>query len=331
MRWLWFLICAVLGLALLACGLLVPMHLRAVDAGVLERAGRSGPVVARTRAGRWRANRNWARPECSCRRRGWREFPGWDRLGETITNLARQNPAALAWGDDARVKNLFAGNAQPPDGDTQPFTDFIVRRGKPRRGAGASERFAGSGGPGIVAQPFADQNTVLFPPSSSASGQAFDAAVCIGGLLLDGNHLTAGLARGISTIWRAGQSRRRFRTAGASADGFHVAGRAVQLGPAHGVCRANSGRRNAASAGRAGPQRRTTIARPVCRGATFGQTGGGGRLSRASSATPACRTSARVCVMARAAWANWCSATSAFTDPDWERRVTAYRSVRRFF
>jgi len=45
MRWLCFLICAALGLALLACGLLVPMHLRAVDAGVLERAGRNGPAL----------------------------------------------------------------------------------------------------------------------------------------------------------------------------------------------------------------------------------------------------------------------------------------------
>jgi hypothetical protein len=45
MRWLWFLICAGLGLALLAGGLLVPMHLRAVDAGILARAGRNGPAL----------------------------------------------------------------------------------------------------------------------------------------------------------------------------------------------------------------------------------------------------------------------------------------------
>ncbi len=37
MRWLCFLFCAALGLALLACGLLVPMHLRAVDAGILAK------------------------------------------------------------------------------------------------------------------------------------------------------------------------------------------------------------------------------------------------------------------------------------------------------
>ena len=42
-------------------------------------------------------------------------------------------------------------------------------------------------------------NTVLFPPSSSASGQAFDVAVAICGLLADGNHLTPGLSSVILT------------------------------------------------------------------------------------------------------------------------------------
>ena len=36
-------------------------------------------------------------------------------------------------------------------------------------------------------------NTVLFPASASASGQAFDAAVSVCGLLLAGDHLTPGL------------------------------------------------------------------------------------------------------------------------------------------
>jgi hypothetical protein len=40
-------------------------------------------------------------------------------------------------------------------------------------------------------------NTVLFPPSSSASGQAFDVAIAICGLLLDGSHLRPGLSDAI--------------------------------------------------------------------------------------------------------------------------------------
>jgi hypothetical protein len=44
-RWVWFSLCAILGLLMLVCGLLVPMHLRAVDAGVIERAGRNTPSL----------------------------------------------------------------------------------------------------------------------------------------------------------------------------------------------------------------------------------------------------------------------------------------------
>ncbi|MGA2684145.1 MAG: hypothetical protein ABSF51_03745 [Verrucomicrobiota bacterium] len=198
MRWLWFSICAILGLALLACGLLVPMHLRAVDAGVLEQAGRSGPMLleeGRTLAGEQKLGTALMLMQAA----RLAEFPGWDRLGDTITNLAQQNPAALAWGDDARVKNLFAGNAQPPAGSAQPFTDFIIRQ---ENREAALTQLRDSPVPAVqeLLRSRSLNNTALFPPSSSASGQAFDAAVCIGGLLLDNNHLTASLRREIDNL-----------------------------------------------------------------------------------------------------------------------------------
>jgi len=43
--WLWFLACVTLGLVMLVCGLLVPVHLRAVDVSVIQRAGRNTPVL----------------------------------------------------------------------------------------------------------------------------------------------------------------------------------------------------------------------------------------------------------------------------------------------
>ena len=45
-RWVWFSLCAVLGLSLLIGGLFVPAHLRAVDDLVLETAGRNTPGLA---------------------------------------------------------------------------------------------------------------------------------------------------------------------------------------------------------------------------------------------------------------------------------------------
>ncbi len=44
-RWVWFWVCAIVGLLMLVCGWLVPAHLRAVDASVIERAGRKTPTL----------------------------------------------------------------------------------------------------------------------------------------------------------------------------------------------------------------------------------------------------------------------------------------------
>ncbi|HKI69163.1 MAG TPA: hypothetical protein VKA67_06210, partial [Verrucomicrobiae bacterium] len=45
-RWAWFIICVLLGLVTLVCGWLAPAYLRAVDATVLQRAGRNTPTLA---------------------------------------------------------------------------------------------------------------------------------------------------------------------------------------------------------------------------------------------------------------------------------------------
>ena len=44
-RWLWALVCMILGLLLLFCGLLVPAYLRAVDMSVIRNAGKGTPAL----------------------------------------------------------------------------------------------------------------------------------------------------------------------------------------------------------------------------------------------------------------------------------------------
>src|SRR5215831_4588765 len=44
-RWVWFLLCAICGPALALLGWIVPIHLRAVDGRVLQRAGRGTPSL----------------------------------------------------------------------------------------------------------------------------------------------------------------------------------------------------------------------------------------------------------------------------------------------
>ena len=75
-------------------------------------------------------------------------------------------------------------------------------------------------------------NTVIFPPSRSASGQALDAALSVCGLLLAEDRLTPGLSNSISATGDASQSRREPAAVRTGAGGPDVAGPAIQLGPA---------------------------------------------------------------------------------------------------
>ena len=115
-RWLWVCLLTILGLVMLGGGLLVPMHLRAVDASVIAKAGRNGPALleqgqALAGLGRLGAAQLLA---LGAQRAG---IAGWDRLAESVTNQARQHPAALMWGDDSRLEKLFsAPPAEPAPG-----------------------------------------------------------------------------------------------------------------------------------------------------------------------------------------------------------------------
>ncbi len=197
LRWFVFFICAFLGLAMLVCGLLVPMHLRAVDVGVLKMAGGSGPALlqqGQTLAG----ERKLGAAQMLARAARAAEIPGWDELGDAITNQARQNPAALAWGDDGRMEQLL-GIESSLSGQDFPFTEVIIRR-ENRDAALTHLKDSAVQSVQELLRTRSLNNTALFPPSSSASGQAFDASICICGLLLDGNRLTADLSREISSL-----------------------------------------------------------------------------------------------------------------------------------
>jgi hypothetical protein len=194
-RWPGFLICAFLGLVMLGCGLLIPAYLRAVDASVIQRAGRNGPALLEQGRALVGAKKLGAAKMLvlAARTAG---IAGWDRLDEAVTNQANQYPDALAWGDDARVENLFGDNARAPEAGAEPFTDFIIRQ-ENRDAALAHLRDSQSSVVHELLRTRALNNTVLFPPSSSASGQAFDVALLECGLLLDGGHLTASMSDGI--------------------------------------------------------------------------------------------------------------------------------------
>ena len=196
-RWLYFLICAVFSLALLACGLMVPAHLRGLDAGVVRTAGRNGPTLP-DEAQKLAEQKKLGAAHLLLQAAQTQNISGTEKTGLIWTNLVREQPNALFWGDDARTENLFGSSFQPADQNSS-FTDFIVRqenRGMALARLGSSQNLAVL----ELLRCRSLSKMVIFSPAQSAAGQAFDAAVATCGLLLDGGHLSAGLNDNILTF-----------------------------------------------------------------------------------------------------------------------------------
>lgn len=174
-RWFYFSLCLVFGGALLAAGWLIPIHLRAVDAKVLERSGeKTLSVVDSGQALVQRKNISSA--ELLLKAAQQEEIPGHEKLRATI--------------DEAK-------KAQP-SGKAQTFTEYIIQT-KNRETMLASLHASSSPAVQQLLRCRALTNTVLFPPSQSSSGQAFDAALVTCGRLLQNHNLTRGLADAISS------------------------------------------------------------------------------------------------------------------------------------
>jgi len=181
---------------LLAAGLLVPAHLRGVDIGVIERAGRDD--VGLVAQGQTLAGEMKLGAANLFAQAGQAEsMAGWQKLATMVTNLTQQSPDAQNWGDDRRVETLFG--TQGIRANPEPFTTFIVR--SENRAAALSD-LENSAYPAVreLLRTRSLTRTELLPPSSSASGVAFDAAVATCGLSLDDRRLSAGLSDNILSL-----------------------------------------------------------------------------------------------------------------------------------
>ena len=180
-------LCVVSGALLLFCGLLVPAHLRAVDIGIIQTAGRGGPslpqqgeaFVSRQSLGVAQLLLQAARAE---------KVPGQEQFGTALANAKQQNSGGLVWGNDASLEHLLQNNPS----STNSFTGVIIRQ---KNRLAALELLRASPNPTVQELLHCREltNTVVFTPSASASGQAFDAAVATGGLLLAEGRLTTSL------------------------------------------------------------------------------------------------------------------------------------------
>jgi len=186
-RWVIFLVCAIFGLVLLICGLLMPAHLRAVDAIVLQKAGRGTPSLVAGGLSLVQNNQlGAAQLYYSAAQRAW--LVDAHRLGEAVEELARRQPALRSTGSSEQGSLGALLESNPGDREST-FTEFIVLA-EPR--TKALKWLTASRDPLVQSLLHFRSltNTVLFPPSLSTSGQALDAAIAIGGLLAEGGHLS---------------------------------------------------------------------------------------------------------------------------------------------
>src|SRR6266568_625648 len=221
-RWVWFWVCATVGLVLVACGWLVPAHLRAVDATVLQLAGRNTPALVQ----QWLAlvrQHNLGAAQLLLLAAREEALPDRGELGVAVLDLATKHPELQVWGSaEPRLESLFgvpsttpgqpAARVAPPGKPEEtstpghplsneagsarvelPFTEFAIRQ---ENRAKLLEFLRASSNPGVQAllRCRALTNTAIFSPAQSASGQALDAALSICGLLLQEGHLTTALS-----------------------------------------------------------------------------------------------------------------------------------------
>jgi hypothetical protein len=206
-----FLMCAVPALLMLACGLLVPAHLRAVDPCVLREAGRNTTGLIQQGLS-FVGQGNLGAAKLLLQAAQEQGLPDPQGLGLAITNLALQHPRWMVWGGgDTRLDRLFASDPHLPKSGSEPITEFLVRednRTVVLGLLGASPLPAVQG----LLRCRALTNTVIFSPSQSASGQVLDTAVAGCGLLLERECLSGELSNAVfalaETSNRSGDSQR---------------------------------------------------------------------------------------------------------------------------
>jgi hypothetical protein len=191
-RWLWVALCVAGAALMLLCGWLAPIHLRAVDLALLQRAGRNSPSLVDRALALAQENRTDAA-------RLLLQAAQAAKISDT-----RRLEAAI--GGHPHSDPLFPGGPELSASAPEPVTALVVRLENRGRLLSYLEQ---TGSPAVLELLRSRDltNTTFFAPSSSPAGQAFDAAVSLCGLLLAQNRLAPGLREAV--VERAASARTR--------------------------------------------------------------------------------------------------------------------------
>jgi hypothetical protein len=184
--------CLIAGVLLLACALLVPAHFRAVDAAVVERAGKgragaSTPTLVEEGV-TFLSVEKLGPANILLRTAQSEGVAGAELLAARAVQFTRDNPTLVALGGAAPLLEnvtLSPVNVSEP----QSIVDLLSRRIAREN---ALKFLQQSRRPGVqqILQNRTLTNTVHFPSATTSSGQALDAAIITAALLYQGDHLT---------------------------------------------------------------------------------------------------------------------------------------------
>ncbi len=198
-RVIWFVLCTVIGLGLIALGLLVPAQIRAVDARVVELRGEPGPSLVDEGVSLVRMEKTGpARLFLDAAEKV--SLPGRERLEAAIRGYEERNPKLRLWGGAAPyLERVFEKHSPVGNLTVYPIVDILVwedARLALVQALGFSRR------PGVLDLMKTRDltNTVLFPPAKSAAGEPLDTAIATTALLLQQDHLASALADSIQSL-----------------------------------------------------------------------------------------------------------------------------------
>jgi hypothetical protein len=198
-RVVWFIICTLVGLELVVWGLLVPSHLWAVDASVLDLMG--GASVSLTAEGTSLVNQGkagTARMLLAVAEQT--EAPGRDKLAASVKASEEAQPRSRVWGGTALyLERVFEKQPATTNLQSQPIIDLLIQDDARET---LTEALQLSRRPGVqeILQTRELTNTVFFPPAKSASGLPLEATITLTALLLQQDHFSTGLRNSLQGL-----------------------------------------------------------------------------------------------------------------------------------
>lgn len=192
-RRLWLIFFLSAGLLCIAWGLLVPAHMRAVDAVIIQRAGKGTPSLVEL--GVQLAQLGKIGPAGMFQRAAdLQNVSGRDRLDQAIESYAKSSPKLLPWAaPDPLLNQIGLDKLVSPRNAGQPFMDLAIT--PPARAALRSFFVASRRSSSVrsILGTLARTNLVDFAPTNSPAGAPYESVVLLTALLFQGDYLSATL------------------------------------------------------------------------------------------------------------------------------------------